>query len=92
MKKLLTYLLTAIMLVAVGCGESYDDSALWDEVNSLKNRVEALEQLCRQMNTNISSLQTVVNALQNNDYVTNIAPITEDGKVIGYTITFSKSG
>ncbi len=92
MKKLFTFLLYAMMIIAVGCTESFDDSKIWDKLNSLENRVEALEQLCRQMNTNISSLQTVVNALQNNDYVTNIAPITEDGKVIGYTITFSKSG
>ena len=92
MKKLFTYLLSAIMLFAVGCVEGFDDSQIWDKLNSLEDRVAALEQLCRQMNTNISSLQKVVNALQNNDYVTNIAPITEDGKVIGYTITFSKSG
>ena len=43
------------------------------------------------MNTNITSLQTIVGALQNNDYVTNIAPITEGNKTIGYTISFSKS-
>ena len=85
-------MLSALMLSAVSCSESYDDSLIWDKLNSLENRVAALEQLCRQMNTNITSLQTVVEALQNNDYVTNIAPITEDGKVIGYTITFSKSG
>lgn len=44
------------------------------------------------MNTNITSLQTIIIALQNNDYVTNIAPIKEGSKEIGYTITFSKSG
>ena len=92
MKKLLIYFLTTIMFFAVSCSEDYDDSLIWDKLNSLENRVAALEQLCRQMNTNISSLQTVVEALQNNDYVTNIAPITEDSKVIGYTIIFSKSG
>ena len=80
------------MIVAVGCSESFDDSLIWEEINSLKDRVTTLEQLCKQMNTNISSLQTIVTALQNNDYVTNISPITEDGKTIGYTITFSKSG
>ncbi len=91
MKKLFTYLLSAMVIFAVGC-EGFDDSLLWEEINSLKDRVTALEQLCRQMNTNISSLQTIVDALQNKDYVTNISPITEDDKVIGYSITFSKSG
>lgn len=43
------------------------------------------------MNTNISSLQTIVNALQNNDYITGVTPTTKDGETIGYTITFTKS-
>ena len=92
MKKFFTYLLSAVMILAVGCSEGFDDSEIWDKLNSLENRVAALEQLCKEMNTNISSLSDIVKALQNNDYVTNIAPITQDGKVIGYVITFSKSG
>ena len=92
MKRLLSYLLSAMLLLVVGCAEEFDDSKIWDKLNSLENRVTALEQLCKQMNTNISSLQKIVEALQNNDYVTNVAPITEDGKVVGYVITFSKSG
>ena len=92
MKKLFTYLLSAIMVIAVGCTEGVDDSAIWDKFNSLEDRVAALEQLCKEMNANISSLSDIVKALQNNDYVTNVAPITEDGKVIGYVIIFSKSG
>ncbi len=43
------------------------------------------------MNTNISSLQTIVGALQQNDYVTGVAPVMKNGETIGYTITFSKS-
>ena len=89
MKRLLTYFLSAMLLLAVGCAEEFDDSKIWDKLNSLENRVTALEQLCKQMNTNISSLQKIVEALQNNDYVTNVAPITEDGKVVGYVITYS---
>ncbi|MBO5892798.1 MAG: hypothetical protein J6Q31_00855, partial [Alistipes sp.] len=92
MKKLLAYLLSAMMLLAVGCGEEYDDSLIWEKLNDHEKRISKLEELCKQMNTNITSLQDIIEALQNNDYVTNIAPITEDGKIIGYTITFSKSG
>lgn len=43
------------------------------------------------MNTNISSLQTLVDALQQQDCITGITPVTSDGKTIGYTITFSQS-
>ena len=91
MKKL--FLITAIIcaVFCYSCSKEYDDSALWNDLNSLETRVAKLEELCKQMNTNISSLQTIVSALQNNDYVTGVTPITKDGKIIGYTITFKKS-
>lgn len=83
------------MILSVGfgsCSEEYDDTALVGRVDDLESRVQRLEELCRQMNTNISSLQTIVSALQNNDYVTAVIPITKEGEVIGYTITFTQSG
>lgn len=52
---------------------------------------EALQTQVNQMNSNIKELQNIVGALQNNDYVTGVKPIYEDGKIIGYTISFSKS-
>ena len=52
---------------------------------------EELRTQCNQMNTNISSLQSIVTALENNDYVTSVTPLMEEGKAIGYTISFSKS-
>ena len=52
------------MLLASGCSDEYDDSALTGRVDNLENRVHILEELCKQMNTNVSSLQTLVTALQ----------------------------
>lgn len=78
-------------LLLFGCSDKYDDSALRNDLNDLENRVAKLEELCKQMNTNISSLQTIVTALQNNDYVTGVTPVIHDGEEIGYTITFNKS-
>ena len=43
------------------------------------------------MNTNISSLQTLVEALQQNDYVTGVVPVTQGGETVGYTISFLNS-
>ena len=91
MKKLITYLLVVITMIIAGCSESFDDSAIWDKLDDHESRIAKLEELCKQMNTNISSLQTIVKALQNNDYVTSVTPITKDGETIGYTITFTKS-
>lgn len=87
----LFFILAASMLLASGCSDEYDDSALTGRVDNLESRVEKLEELCKQMNTNISSLQTLVTALQDNDYITAVTPITNGGKTIGYTITFKKA-
>ena len=85
-------LLFALSLLAVVACSKFDDSAIWEELNKHEDRIVKLETLCNQMNTNITSLQTIIIALQSNDYVVNIAPIMEGNKEIGYTITFSKSG
>ena len=61
MKRIL-YLLFAVSILW-NCNSNYDDSALTGRVDDLENRVAKLEELCKQMNTNISSLQTLVNAL-----------------------------
>ncbi len=52
---------------------------------------ETLQTSVNMLNTNLSALQSIVEALQNNDYVSSVAPLTENGKVIGYTIYFTKS-
>ena len=83
MKKILIFL-SAITLA--NCSDSYDDSKLWDSINGLENRVAKLEELCKQMNTNISSLQEIVTALQKNESIKSVATLP-DGS--GYLITFS---
>ena len=89
MKRILFIVLS--LMTCVTCNE-FDDSAIWDELRAHEERIARLETLCSQMNTNISALQAIMDALKENDYVTNVAPIMENGKEIGYTITFKKSG
>ena len=89
MKKLLTL---AAMFTAIALSScKYDDDDLWSSVHGLEDRVAKLEELCKQMNTNIVSLQAIVNVLQESDYITGVAPVMQDGKEVGYIITFSKS-
>ena len=63
---------------------------LWDAIDDLDVRVARLEELCKEMNTNIVSIQTIVNVVQSGDYITGVTEIKKDGEVIGYTITFGK--
>lgn len=90
MKRLFAFVALAGAMLLASCSE-FDDSKIWDKLDNHESRISQLEELCKQMNTNISSLQTIVNALQENDYITNVSPIRKDGEVIGYTITFAHS-
>ena len=97
MKKLLLLFSAALTMLFVGCTQ-FDDTRIWDAIDELEdlfddldNRVEDLEEACEKMNTNIEALQTLVAALQANDTITAIAPIKQGDKVVGYTISFSKS-
>lgn len=79
------------LLSLVSCTE-YDEVAMWNKNEDMGSRLAALEELCSQLNTNIVSLQQIVEALQGNDYVTGVVPVVENGETVGYTISFSKSG
>ena len=80
-------LIIMTLLLTPSCKDAYDDSELTGRVENLENRVQKLEE---QMNSNISSLQAILEALNNNDYITKVIPITDGEKEIGYTIHFSK--
>ena len=85
MKKLHLLLLSVTLCLFSACHDK-----LWDAIDGLDARVTKLEELCKEMNTNITSLQTIVDVLQSNDYITGIVEIKKNGEVIGYTITFGK--
>lgn len=92
MRKTKHYALLLIVALAMfGCGDDYDDTALKNDISDLKSRVEKLESWCSTANTQISALQGLVSALQENDYVTGVTPIMEGAKEAGYTITFAKA-
>ena len=81
-----------VCLIAFGSCARYDDSPRWEKFQEHEERIAKLEAACKEMNSNITALQTIVAALQGYDYVTKVTDLIEDGKVIGYVITFSKSG
>ncbi|WP_418400314.1 PL29 family lyase N-terminal domain-containing protein [Alistipes putredinis] len=82
MKKLLTLAVMVTALVLSSC--KYDDDDIWNSVHGLEDRVAKLEELCKQINTNISSLQKIVDALQDNLSISKVEQIAD-----GYIIHFS---
>ena len=71
------------------CSDDYDDSELRSDIENLEDRITVLEEWQKSVNTDIRSLQSLVTALENKDYVTAVTPL-EDGT--GYVISFLKSG
>ncbi len=66
---------------------SFDNSV----IDSILERLQRLESMCEQTNNNISSLQTILASIQNNDCIVSVVPVSENGTEIGYTIMFAKS-
>ena len=64
-------------LVTTGCSDEYDDSVLTERIEALENRMKELEELCKRLNEN--------------DYITSVEPVIENGKTVGYELSFGKS-
>lgn len=87
--RLNTFLAAIVFSIALAsCTQEINDYG--NRLDDLESRVSKLEQLCKEMNSNISSLQAIVTALQTGDYITSVTPITSGDKTIGYTISFVK--
>ena len=91
MKNYFSICMLGLCLLGSSCSSDYDDSMIVGRVDNLENRVTTLEKLCKEANTNISSLQSIVNVLKNNDYITKVTPLVKEQKTVGYTIEFTKS-
>ena len=82
MKKYLLLLLVACIGICSSC--KYDDSELWGSVDELANRVSALETLTQRMNGDISALQAVVTAVENQVSISEVEKLT-DGYILHFT-------
>ena len=89
-KKTILYCLVSFSMLGLpSCSDDYDDAWIKETTQELENRVAALEEWQKSVNKDISSLQDLIAALEDKDYVTGITPLG-DGK--GYVISFLKSG
>ena len=70
MKKLF-YLVAAVGLLFAAC-DDYDDTGINDRIDDLEERVTTLEETIASLNQDIAGVQTLVDAMQNNVYVSKI--------------------
>jgi len=52
----------------------------------------ALEDMCNRLNTNLESLKTIVEAIQERDYVTSVTTLYDGEEIKGYKLAFFKAG
>ena len=87
MKKIITIALTILSLVSC---TNLDE--VWAELRDHEERIQKLEALCNKLNSNVEAIQAILTAMEQNDYVTDIVKVMEDGVEVGYSITFAKGG
>lgn len=84
MKTLKCITWTILLAVCMISCDEYDDSELWDKVNSLDNRVTSIEEQLEQLNKDISTIDYMLRALDRRLYVANVVAQKD-----GYELTFS---
>lgn len=87
MKKLFL-MIPLIVLAMTGCNNEYDDTEIWNKLNSLDSRVTTLEQSLTGMNSSIEQMRKLISQLdakmRDNVSITSVTQTTN-----GYEITFS---
>ena len=85
MKKIQNIMLTAIMALMAPVFTACTDYQ--DEIDALDFRITVLENLVKQLNFDLESMQVIVYAMESGDYITNVTENSE-----GYILTFNNAG
>ena len=89
LNKMLYALMLSVVCILTGC---YDDTDIFQTLKNQQEQIDEIKSLCAGYNTSIENLQTLVSALQKNDYVTSVNPVKQESEIVGYIITFEQSG
>lgn len=68
-------MVTAVLMISTLLTSCYDDSDIKQQLNSYGDRLNKLEAICQEQNSNIGTLKAIVDTLGKKDFVTSIAPI-----------------
>lgn len=88
MKRLIISVLAAIAVLA-GCSK-HDD--VWYTFSGSQRRGSVPDEKCQKISCNINALQTILKGLQEDDFITSITCIKENGIESGYWMSFIKNG
>lgn len=81
-------MLLSLAVLLAGC-QKYDDSKITGRVDDLENRVTELEKLVNEITSNLGSIVTAIDALENQDRIVGINKLPGDQ---GWEIVFANSG
>ena len=84
MKRILLTILSVVL--AVSC---YDDTVLKQQLSKHEQEIAELKSICGQMNSNISSLQQLLDEMDGQGAVASMTPIVKNGEEVGCTLTFT---
>lgn len=82
-------IIRVLLFIPIIVSSCYDDSELWEHIRDHEYRITKLEDYCNQINNNISSLQSIIEAIQSREFVKDVIPVYTEGYCTGYTITFN---
>ena len=90
-KKIGVLILAGLMVLTSceGIGNIINHGDIWSKLNDHEARIATLEIECSRMNKNISSLQVLLEAVENNLYITDITSIEDNGVEVGYRFVLS---
>ena len=78
------FLLAVLLMTTTGCTDD-----LLRKLDELDARIEDLERLCDQLNSDLGSLRSLVETLQSQDMITGISEIRDaNGSLVSYKINF----
>lgn len=86
--KQLTLILGAAAFLFIGCS-TFDDTRINSRVDDLENRITELERLVDELTSNLGTLVTAIDALENQDRIVSINKLPGDA---GWEIVFAQSG
>lgn len=85
------FIIFSAIITLISCS-TFDHEAILEQLRDHEERILKLETMCNQLNSNMEATQTILAALEQNDYITNVTKIMEGGVEVGYSLTFAKGG